>query len=104
MNVAAENKHGGMGKYLVIYVCILGLAGLQFVIAYQQIDASQMLVRMLAVAMIEAALAVMYFMHLGEERRSLQVFVVVITVFVLLAMQYGWTDSFRLTSGAPWSK
>lgn len=102
MNLA-ENKNG-IGKYLVIYGFILVLAGLQFVIAYQAIDASQMFVRMLAVAVIEGALAVMFFMHLGEERRSLQIFVLVITVFVLLAMQYGWTDSFRLTSGVPWAK
>lgn len=103
MSVAGA-KSSGIGKYLVIYICILGLAGLQFIIAYQQIDASQMFVRMLLVAIIEAALAVMYFMHLGEERPSLQIFVVVITVFVLLAMQYGWTDSFRISGGVPWAR
>jgi caa(3)-type oxidase subunit IV len=103
MSVGEEAK-SGIGKYLVIYVCILGLAGLQFIIAYQQIDPSQMFVRMLLVALVEGALAVMYFMHLGEERRSLQIFVVLITVFVLLAMQYGWTDSFRISAGVPWAK
>jgi hypothetical protein len=28
---------------------------------------------------------------------------VVFTVFVLLTMQYGWTDSFRLINGVPFA-
>jgi hypothetical protein len=42
-------------------------------------------------------------MHLAENR-GLFWFVAPFTVFVLLAMQYGWTDSFRLSAGAPWAK
>lgn len=92
-----------MGKDLVVYLCILTLAGLQFVIAYQNITASQMFVRMLSVAVIEAALALLFFMHLSENRGLLW-FVAIFTIFVLLAMQYGWTDSFRLSDGVPWAK
>ncbi|MGA2373931.1 MAG: cytochrome C oxidase subunit IV family protein [Candidatus Sulfotelmatobacter sp.] len=92
-----------MTKDLIVFVCILALAGLQFVIAYQDISASQMLVRMLSVAVIEAALALLFFMHLAENRGLLW-FVGIFTVFVLVALQYGWTDSFRLTSGVPWAK
>jgi len=92
-----------MGKDLVVYLCILALAGLQFVLAYQNISASQMFVRMLSVAVIEAALALLFFMHLSENRGLLW-FVAIFTVFVLLAMQYGWTDSFRLSDGVPWAK
>ena len=50
MTTAEEHKSDGIGKDLVVYVCLLALAGLQFVIAYQNIDVSQMFVRMLAVA------------------------------------------------------
>jgi heme/copper-type cytochrome/quinol oxidase subunit 4 len=92
-----------MTKDLIVFVCILALAGLQFVIAYQNISASDMFVRMLSVAVIEAALALLFFMHLAQNRGLLW-FVGIFTVFVLLAMQYGWTDSFRLTSGVPWAK
>ena len=42
---AAAQKSGGIGKDLIVYVCLLALAGLQFVIAYQNIDVSQMFVR-----------------------------------------------------------
>ena len=91
----AEHKREGIGKCLVVYLCILVLAGLQFVIAYQNIHAGQMFRRMLSVALVEAGVAVMFFMHLWAEKRGFFVFVVVFTIFVLLGMQFGWTDSFR---------
>ena len=103
MTTAEAHKNSGMGKDLVVYLCILALAGLQFVIAYQNISASQMFVRMLSVAVIEAALALLFFMHLSENRGLLW-FVAIFTIFVLLALQYGWTDSFRLLDGVPWAK
>jgi cytochrome c oxidase subunit IV len=99
-----ERMRDGIKKDLVVYVCLLALAGLQFVIAYQHIDAAQMFLRMLAVAVVEAGLAVMFFMHLWAEKRGFVLFVLIFTVFVLLAMQYGWTDSSRMMTGAPFSK
>jgi cytochrome c oxidase subunit IV len=104
MTTAEEHKSDGIGKDLVVYVCLLALAGLQFVIAYQNLDVSQKFVRMLAVAIVEAGLAVMFFMHLWTEKRGFMLFVVIFTVSVLLGMQYGWTDSSRMLVGAPFSK
>ena len=104
MTTAQTHKSDGIGKDIVVYVCLLALAGLQFVIAYQNIEASQMFVRMLAVAMVEAGLAVMFFMHLWTEKRGFILFVIIFTISVLLGMQYGWTDSTRMVVGAPFSK
>ena len=103
MTTAAEQGSSGMRKDLIVYVCILALAGIQFVIAYQDISASQMFVRMLIVAIIEAALALLFFMHLWENR-GLKWFVLIFPVAVILGMQYGWTDSFRLVNGVPWAR
>ncbi len=103
MTNAESHTSGGMGKDLAVYVCLLALAGIQFFIAYQDISASQMFVRMLTVAIIEAGLALLFFMHLSENR-GLKWFVLIFTVAVILGMQYGWTDSFRLTNGVPWAK
>jgi caa(3)-type oxidase subunit IV len=103
MTTAETHKSGGMTKDLIVYACILALAGLQFLIAYQDISTSQMFVRMLSVAVIEAALALLFFMHLVENR-GLRWFVAIFTGFVLLAMQYGWTDSFRIVDGVKWAK
>jgi len=104
MTTAEEHKSNGVGRDLVIYVCLLALAGLQFLIAYQNIDISQMFIRMLAVACIEAGLAILFFMHLWTEKRAFLIFVVVFTISVLLGMQYGWTDSTRMLVGAPFSR
>jgi heme/copper-type cytochrome/quinol oxidase subunit 4 len=73
------------------------------VIAYSNISASQMFTRMLFLAIVEAGLALLFFMHLTDNHGLLW-FVVIFTVFVLLAMQYGWTDSFRLSDGVQWAK
>lgn len=97
------HKSNAAGKDLVIYLCLLALAGLQFVIAYQDISTSQMFTRMMVVALVEAGLAVLFFMHLSANR-GLKWFVVLFTVAVILGMQYGWTDSYRLINGAPWAR
>ncbi len=103
MTNGEPHKRGGSGKNVGVYVCLLALAGLQFVIAYQNIDAWQMGARMMAVATVEAGLAVLFFMHLWVEKRGFLLFVVVFTGFVLLTMQYGWTDSFRMQVGVPFA-
>jgi cytochrome c oxidase subunit IV len=104
MATMEEHKSGGMGKDLIVYVCLLALAGLQFVIAFQNIDANTMFTRMLIVSCIEAGLAILFFMHLWSEKRVFLLFVVIFTVSVLLGMQYGWTDSFRMVTGTPFAK
>ena len=102
---AAKRESGGIGKDVLVYICLLALAGLQFVIAYQKIDPAQMLTRMLIVACVEAGLAELFFMHLWSEKRIFLWFVGIFTISVLLGMQYGWTDSFRMLVGAaPFSK
>jgi cytochrome c oxidase subunit IV len=103
MTAAEERKSSGIKKDLAIYVCLLVLAGLQFVIAYQNINTSQMLTRMLVVACVEAGLAALFFMHLWAEKRGFLLFVAIFTISVLLGMQYGWTDSSRMVEGAPFS-
>jgi heme/copper-type cytochrome/quinol oxidase subunit 4 len=103
--MATEESHktgSGTGD-LIVYICLLALAAIQFVIAYQNITPGQMFVRMLIVAVIEAGLALLFFMRLWDNR-GLRWFVLIFTIAVLLGMQYGWTDSYRLIDGAPWSQ
>lgn len=88
---------------ITVYICLLILAAIQFVVAYQGMNATEMFKVMLTVAVIEGALALLFFMHLSENR-GLMWFVVIFSVAVLLGMQYGWTDSYRLIDGVPWAK
>ena len=100
-NDPAIHYTDGAGKYYAIYVSLLILAGIQFFIATLHLDTSAMFARMLLVAIAEAGLAVMFFMHLWAEKRGFLLFVVIFTGFVLITLQYGWTDSNRMEIGAP---
>lgn len=93
-----------IGKYIVIYLCILLIAALQFVIAYQNIDKTQTFARMLFLALAESGLALLFFMHLWAEKRGFLLFVAIFTGFVLIAMQYSWTDSYRMETGVPYAQ
>ncbi|MFZ0735303.1 MAG: cytochrome C oxidase subunit IV family protein [Candidatus Sulfotelmatobacter sp.] len=85
----------GMGISILMYVVLLVIAALQFLMAFSSLTVHEMLVRMLILAFIEAAIGVLFFMHLWTEKRTFILFVL-IGVFAIAAMQYGWTDSFRL--------
>ena len=100
----AERANGSLKKEIIVYVCILVLSGLQIVLAYQHAQGAQLLVRMLAVALIQAGLGVMYFMHLLDERKNLRLALIPATIFVLLMMNMIWSDSFRLLYMRPFAK
>ena len=89
---------------LIVYVCILALSGLQVLLAYQHAEGTQLLVRMLAVALIQAGLGVMYFMHLRNEQRNLRLALIPATIFVVLMMNMIWSDSFRLLRMSTFAK
>src|ERR1700736_497244 len=86
----------GMKKYVAVYLALLVITALQFVIGYQNIEGPQLVVRFLTFAVIETILVVLFFMNLGSEKRVFVKFVVYFMLFVLAAMNYIWTDSFRL--------
>jgi cytochrome c oxidase subunit IV len=85
----------------VVYIAILALSALQIAIAYENIDGSQMLLRMLSVAIVQAGLAITFFMHMKSEKRSLALFLLPATIFVLAMMNMIWSDSFRLLTMHP---
>jgi heme/copper-type cytochrome/quinol oxidase subunit 4 len=103
MATVATHKENGMGRDLIVYVFLLALAGIQFFIAYQDITAYQMFERMICVAIVEGGIALLFFMHLSENR-GLRWFVIIFTVAVILGMQYGWSDAGRLANGVQWAR
>jgi caa(3)-type oxidase subunit IV len=92
----AGRDSGGLKTYIVVYLCLLALAGLQFFLAYHHTEGEQLFLRMLSVALVQAGLAVMFFMHLRSERRNLGLSLALSTIFVLAMMNMVWSDSFRL--------
>jgi caa(3)-type oxidase subunit IV len=92
-----------IAKYLPVYFVLLGIAGLEVLLAYQNFSTVTLLVILLALAVCGAALAVMYFMHLAQERRSLFLSLIPAVIFVLLMMNMIWSDSFRLLHMRPFA-
>jgi caa(3)-type oxidase subunit IV len=99
-----EKESGGLHKDIIVYLCLLALAALQIIQAYSASGEGRGLAaRLLVVAIVQALIAVLFFMHLKSARASLIWFVAVFTLFALAAMQYGWTDSFRIIDGVPFA-
>jgi heme/copper-type cytochrome/quinol oxidase subunit 4 len=99
----AASYSGSLTRYFIVYVCILVLAGLQFVIAYEHVSVPTLIFRMFAIAALEAGLGIVFFMHMGSENRVFVTWVAIITLFVFAALQYSWTDSYRMEHDAPQS-
>jgi len=98
-----EGPSGGIITYLAVYVVILAISGLQILIAYSHIEGSRMVFRMLALGIVQAGLAITFFMHMKSEKRNLVLFLLPATVFVLAMMNMIWSDSFRLLTMRPFA-
>jgi cytochrome c oxidase subunit IV len=96
MNTA--EKSTDMAATYITYVVILLIAVFQVVFAFEM---GPSLVLMLMIAALQASLAVLYFMHLGQERPSLVLALIPYTIFVLFMMNMIWSDSFRLLHMRP---
>ena len=100
---ASEKAGSGLTTYFIVYFVILALSVLQILIAYQNIAGSQMFLRMLLLAILQAGLAITFFMHMKSEKRNLALFLLPATVFVLAMMNMIWSDSFRLLTMRPFA-
>lgn len=102
--MSTAQEQGGLGKYIVVYVCMLAISGVELVIAYQHPSSGSLLASMLVLAFIGAFMGALVFMRLASEKHTLLIFVAVFTLFVLATINYGWTDSFRILLGVPYGK
>jgi cytochrome c oxidase subunit IV len=102
--MAGSAKSGNViVKYLPVYFVLLAISFLEVFLAYQHFSTAGLLAFLLFLAVCGAMLAVMYFMHLAHERRSLFLTLIPALIFVLLMMNMIWTDSFRLLHMRPFA-
>ena len=94
------SAEGSLKSDLMVYVGILVLAGVQVFLAYHSPGG----VRMLVIAAIQAFLAVMFFMHLRDEKSTLRLALIPATLFVLVMLNMVWADSYRLIQFRPFAK
>ena len=92
---------GSMSTTYMVYGAILAIAVVQVVVA---MSLGPSLPRMLILAAIQAYLAVMFFMHLRNEKPSLRLALIPGTIFVLVMMNMIWADSYRLMVLKPFAK
>jgi cytochrome c oxidase subunit IV len=97
----SQYQYRGIARYIPVYLTLLVLSGLQILVAYSGLDGHRRLWWFLAVAVLSAGLAVMYFMHMAQERRSFFWSLIPATIFVLLMMNMIWSDSYRLLHMRP---
>jgi cytochrome c oxidase subunit IV len=96
MAVTASGEQPGMKLYVVVWVGLLLIVGVEVLLTYEHLAAGTLLAWLLALAFLEAALGVMYFMHLKYERRSLFLSLIPYLLFALVMMDHFWADAVRL--------
>ena len=99
----SEGPSGSIATYLAVYIVILAISALQILIAYSNAEGSRIFLRMLALAIVQAGLAIAFFMHMKSEKRNLALFLLPATLFVLAMMNMIWSDSFRLLNMRPFA-
>ncbi len=96
---STESTSGpGMRVYLRVWIGLLVIVALEVVMTYTHRWSVVLLVRLLVLAILEAALAVMYFMNLRYERRILFWSLIPGLIFVFIMMNQFWSDAYRLVS------
>ena len=91
-------------KYLPVYFVLIVIFSLEVFFSFRNFSTGTLVAILLVLAICSAALGLMYFMHLADERRSLFLTLIPATVFVILMMNMIWGDSVRLLHMSPWNK
>ena len=88
----------GMRLYVAVWLGLLLIVGVEVALTYARLSTGILLSALLALALVEAALGVLYFMHLRYERRALFWSLIPALIFVFVMMNQFWTDAHRLRS------
>ncbi len=86
----------GMKLYVVVWIGLLLIVGVEVAATYAHLPVGTLLALLLVLAGLEAALGLLYFMHLRYERPSLFWSLVPALVVVLVLMDHFWPDALRL--------
>ena len=101
---AASASGNVIRKYLPVYFVLNAIFLVEVFLAFRGLSTGTLVVILLLLAVCSAALGLMYFMHLADEKRGLFLTLIPATIFVLLMMNMFWSDSVRLLHMSPWVK
>jgi cytochrome c oxidase subunit IV len=88
----------GFKLYVLVWAGLMGIVVVEVLLTYAGLTPTALLLALLSLAFIEAALALLYFMHLRYERPILFWTLIPALVFVLVLFDHLWPDAFRVTS------
>ncbi len=92
-----ESTHGpGTKLYVAVWLGLLAIVGVEVALTYAGLAPGLLLAALLALAVVEAGLGVMFFMHLKYERRILFWSLIPALIFVLVMMNHLWRDASRM--------
>jgi cytochrome c oxidase subunit IV len=87
-----------MQFYVGVWFGLLCIAGIEVFMTYSRFSTQVLLAVLLILALTEAGIGLLYFMHLKYDRPVLLWSFVVSIVFVLLMMNQLWPDAYRMVS------
>jgi len=88
--------HGATIKtFTVVWIVLLGMTGVEILLAYEQVPTLIMLTALIGLSVIKAALIIAYFMHLKFERFSLFLTLFPMLIFCILLLFIFMPDSMR---------
>ena len=92
-----ESRHGPeLPVYVVVWIGLLLIVGAEVALTYARLSVGAQLGGLLALAVLEAGIGLLYFMHLRYERPSLFWSLIPALVVVLILMDHFWPDAVRL--------
>lgn len=98
MMSGASSPSPGMRFYAVLWAGLLGIVIVEVLLTYAHLRPLALTISLVVLALVEAGVAVMYFMHLKYERRILFWSLIPALVFVLIMFDHLWPDAFRVRS------
>ncbi len=87
-----------MRLYVAVWAGLLLIVGVEVALTYLHLRSGTLLYALLGLALVEAGLGLMYFMHLRYERRTLFWSLIPALIFVFIMMNQFWSDAHRLRS------
>lgn len=98
---ATASPAPGMKLYVGVWLGLLVIVAAEVALTFAGLSEGSLLAALLALAVIEASIALMYFMHLRYERRLLFWSLIPALVFVLLMLNHVWRDAARMITLSP---
>jgi caa(3)-type oxidase subunit IV len=101
MTATESTPQPGMRFYVMVWLGLVVIVAVEVALTMAHLPTNTLLAALLSLAVLEAGLGVMYFMHLKYERPILFWSLIPTLVFVLVMMNHLWPDAHRLLRMKP---